>query len=373
MTAPEPSLDERMMDLALAEARKGRPAPNPHVGAAVAVGDALVGLGHHERAGSPHAESHALAAASGRTAGATLYCTLEPCNHQGRTPPCTEAIARAGIRRVVVACRDPKRHGPESGLDRLRAMGIETVVGVREEAAKELVADFATLAIEGRPLTVLKAAMTLDGRIATRTGDSKWITSEASRAEAHALRDQCDAVLVGVGTVLADDPKLDVRLVTGRDPIRIVLDTHLRTPATAALVAHESSAPTWIVHGPSADASRRAALARGSDVELIESALGPDGRLDLRTVLRELGRRDVMRLLVEGGSRVHGGLVESGLADRAVLFVAPLVLGDRDARPLVERAGAPDTIAQATRLERTTVRAIGDELRIDARFQAAPF
>lgn len=373
MTAEQRSTDERLMDLALAEARKGRTAPNPHVGAAVAVGETLVGLGHHERAGLPHAEANAIAAAGGLASGATLYCTLEPCNHHGRTPPCTELIARAGIRRVVVACADPKRHGAETGLERLRALGIEAVIGVREAEGKELVADFATLAALGRPLTVLKAAMTLDGRIATRTGDSKWITSEACRAEGHALRDRCDAVMVGVGTVLADDPRLDVRLVSGHDPIRIVLDTHLRTPTTAALVAHESSSPTWIFHGPAASVDARAALGRGTDVELVEAPLGVDGRVDLRAVLRELGSRNVMRLLVEGGARVHGGLIGHRLADRAALFVAPLVLGDREARPLVELSDPPDTIARATRLERTTVRAIGDEIRIDARFHDAPF
>jgi diaminohydroxyphosphoribosylaminopyrimidine deaminase / 5-amino-6-(5-phosphoribosylamino)uracil reductase len=368
-----PSLDERMMDLALAEARKGRTAPNPHVGALVAIGEEVVGLGHHERAGHPHAEPNAIAAAGARAAGGTLYCTLEPCNHHGRTGPCTDMIVRAGIRRVVVGCRDPKRHGPEAGVERLAALGIETVIGVREAEARELIADFATLALHGRPLTVLKGAMTLDGKIATRTGDSKWITSEASRAEGHALRAECDAVMVGVDTVLADDPQLDVRLVSGRDPIRIILDTHLRTPATARIVAHESPSPTWILHGPSADGERRRALARDGDVVLIESALAQDGRIDLAAALAELGRRDLMRLLVEGGSRVHGALVEQQLADRAVVFLAPLVLGDRAARSLVEVHDPPDTIARATRLERTRVRAIGDELRIDMKFASAPF
>lgn len=363
-------LDARFMALALAEARRGRTAPNPHVGAVVALGDQLVATGYHERAGHAHAEVAALAAAGSRARGATLYCTLEPCNHHGRTPPCTDAILAAGIARVVVAARDPKTHAPVAGVERLRAAGVVVDVGVLAEEGAELVADFAVLSALRRPLTVLKAAATLDGRIATRTGDSKWITGEPARAEGHALRAACGAVMVGVGTVLADDPRLDVRLVPGHDPIRIILDTHLKTPARANVITHESASPTWIFHGPGArggDALRR------EGVELIEAPLGPTGSIDLAAVLAELGRRELLRVLVEGGARVHGALIEGGLADRAVLFLAPLVLGDRAARSIAERPDPPDTVAAATRLERLVVRSVGADVRIDARFSGARF
>ncbi len=363
-------LDARLMAIALAEADRGRTAPNPHVGAVVARGDQVIARGHHERAGHAHAEVMALSQAGSRARGATLYCSLEPCNHHGRTPPCTDAILAAGIARVVIAARDPKTHGPQTGLDRLRAAGVQVDEGVCAEQGAERIADFATLATLGRPLTVLKAAATLDGRIATRTGDSKWITGEPARAEGHALRDACGAVMVGVGTVLADDPRLDVRLVPGQDPIRIVLDTHLRTPPGASVVTHESESPTWIVHGP--EARGGAALGR-EGVELIACPVGPGGVLDLEAVLRELGRRELLRVLVEGGARVHGALIEAGLADRAVLFLAPLVLADRQARSLAERPHPPDTVAAATRLELSSVRAVGNDVRIDARFASARF
>ena len=372
MTSAGASLDERMMQLALAASREGRTAPNPHVGAVIARGDEVISVGHHERAGQPHAEIEALRLAGERARGATLYCTLEPCNHHGRTPPCTDAILAAGIARVVIGCIDPARHGPTSGAARLREAGLEVVIGVREAEAREAIEDFACLITAKRPLVVLKAAVTLDGRIATRTGDSKWITGEPARREGHQLRDRADAVMVGIGTVLADDPRLDVRMVAGSDPIRVVLDTHLRIPPSAKLITHRSVSPTWIVHGPDAPADRRDALRRAGEhaVELIEAPL-EGGTVDLSWTLRELGRRDVMRLLVEGGGRVHGALLERGLADRAEIFVAPLVLGDPEARPLAELARPPMNIAEAFRLTDLDIAVLGHDVRFRGRIARA--
>ena len=355
------------MERALAEARRGRTAPNPHVGAAIVKDGELVAVGHHERAGEAHAEVNALRAAGERARGATLYCTLEPCNHHGRTPPCTDAILGAGIARVVIGCADPARHGETSGVARLRAGGVEVTIGVCEAAAREVIEDFACLVHLGRPLVVLKAAVTLDGRLATRSGDSKWITGEAARTEAHRLRDRADAVMVGVGTVLADDPRLDVRMVEGRDPIRIVLDTHLRTPEDAHVIAHASPRPTWVFHGPGVAADRRAALSTREGVELIEAPVSARGRLDLGDILRELGRRDVMRLLVEGGSELHGALFGEDLADRAEIFVAPVVLGDQAARPLASLPDPPHKMADATRLEDVEIDRFGDDVRFRGR------
>ncbi len=362
MTDERAAVDRRMMARALEEGRRGRPSPNPHVGAVVARDEDVVAVGHHARAGEDHAEVAALREAGEQAAGATLYCTLEPCNHIGRTPPCTDAILAAGVRRVVVGARDPKPHVP-GALDKLTAAGVEVEVGVLRDECEALVADFARHIVTGLPYAVLKAAVTLDGHIATASGDSKWITGEAARAEAHRMRDRADAVLVGVGTVLADDPSLTVRHVEGRDPLRIVLDTHLRTPPQAKLVRHGSKASTSILHGPDAPAEARARL-EAAGVELCEVALDDEGRLDIEAALRELGRRDVVRLLVEGGAKVHGALLRRGLVQRAAIFVAPRLLGDPAALPLAD-AGPLARIRDGWRLTRPELRRFGDDFLVE--------
>lgn len=354
------SHDEALMARAIAEARRGRPSPNPHVGAVVATPEGeIVSVGHHERAGQAHAEVAALRAAT-RTKGMTLYVTMEPCNHHGRTPPCTEAILEAGIARVVVGAIDPAPHVPGS-RDRLRAAGLEVETGVLADECVALLADFTKHITQGLPFVTLKAAVTLDGRMAARTGDSKWITGEAARAEAHRLRDRSDAVLVGVGTVLADDPRLDVRHVEGVDPRRVVLDTHLRTPPTARILGKGGA--TTIFHGPAGDAKRAALCDVGAT--LVEVATTPDGRLDVMAALAELGARDVVRLLVEGGPTVHAALLAAGQVDRAAIFVAPRIVGDARAPALAESAtGAVGlaAIAQAWQLTRVEIDRFGDDV-----------
>lgn len=350
-------LDERMMARAIEQARLGRPSPNPHVGAVIARGDEIIAVGHHERAGHDHAEVAALKVAGEAAHGATLYCTLEPCNHFGRTPPCTDAILRAGLRRVVIGCADPAPHVP-GATRKLEEAGIEVRVGVRERECRELVADFARHIRTGLPYAILKAAVTLDGRIAARTGDSRWITGELARREAHRMRDRADAVLVGVGTVLADDPALTVRHVEGRDPVRVVLDTMLRTPPTAALL--RPSAPALLVHGPAAPVERRAALA-AAGATLIEVGVDEHGLLSVDEAMRALGRRDLVRVLVEGGARVHGALLRAGLVQRAAIFVAPRLLGDPEALPLAD-AGPVTRIAEGFRLVDLDVRQLGDDV-----------
>jgi diaminohydroxyphosphoribosylaminopyrimidine deaminase/5-amino-6-(5-phosphoribosylamino)uracil reductase len=339
------------MRLALEEARKGRTSPNPRVGAVLVRNDRLVSKGYHLKAGAPHAEVAAIRNASGPLEEATLFVTLEPCNHHGRTGPCTEAILEAGIRRVVIGSPDPAPHVP-GAIARLEANGVDVEVGVLENECRELIADFTKLIQTGLPLVTLKAAATLDGKIATRTGDSKWITSERARTEAHRLRDQSDAVMVGVGTVLVDDPSLTVRMVEGRDPIRIVLDANLRTPKDAKVLDPDGSsdAPTWIFHAEDADAYAVDALRR-EGVELF-AAPRSDRGLDLGEVLRTLGARHVMSVLVEGGARVHGSLLDEGLADRAAVFIAPRIVGDVDAPSFAAGKGA-ESIEQTWRLVRT--------------------
>ncbi|MFN7696420.1 MAG: bifunctional diaminohydroxyphosphoribosylaminopyrimidine deaminase/5-amino-6-(5-phosphoribosylamino)uracil reductase RibD [Deltaproteobacteria bacterium] len=365
--------DEPFMRRALELAARGKTAPNPHVGAVVvAEGGAPIGEGFHERAGGPHAETVALAAAGARTRGATLYCTLEPCNHHGRTPPCTESIVRAGIRRVVVGCRDPRRHLDTSGLSRLREAGIEVREGVLEDEARELVADFATHALLGRPLVELKSAVTLDGRIATRTGDSKWITGELARREAHRLRARADAILVGVGTVRADDPRLDARLAPGPEsaatPVRVVADTALGTPLDAQIVRTARSQATWIAHAPDADPARARAL-EALGVNLLPTQRAPDGGLDLAALLAALARRDVLYLLVEGGGRIAGALLDADLVDRASVFVAPIIVGDPQAPGLASRRTPPRTLASAVRLDRSVATTLGPDMMIRGRIR----
>ena len=365
----ETALDRAMMARALVEGAKGHTSPNPHVGAVIARGDRVVSVGHHERAGEAHGEVDAIRNAAGDTEGATIYCTLEPCNHHGRTGPCTEAILEAKLARVVIGCADP--HPPEPGaVAKLRAAGLEVLTGVLEDEARALVADWTRFATTGLPWVVLKAAVTLDGRIATRTGESRWITSEASREHAHRLRDRADAILVGVGTALADDPTLTVRHVEGRDPIRVVLDSSLQTPSDSKLIAPPGSeAPTWLIHGPRVAEDKRQALTNAG-AELIEVPASEDG-LEIEAALRELARRDVVRVLVEGGSKVHGVLLREGLAQEAAVFVAPKILGDAHALPLAD-AGPRERMGDAWRLVTPRVTVLGCDVLFEGALAGPP-
>jgi diaminohydroxyphosphoribosylaminopyrimidine deaminase/5-amino-6-(5-phosphoribosylamino)uracil reductase len=357
--------DRDVMERAIAEARRGRTSPNPRVGAAVVQDGEVIALGFHRKAGEAHAEVDAIANAGEGARGATLYVTLEPCNHAGRTGPCTEAIIDAGVRRVLIGCRDPAPHVP-GAMDRLKRAGVDVEVGLLEQACTALIADFAKHITTGLPYVTLKAAVTLDGKIATRTGDSKWITGEAARSEAHRLRADSDGILVGVGTVLADDPALTVRHVPGEDPIRVVLDADLRTPpAAAVLQGHEApSAATLIFH---ADDRKPNADLRRAGAELIAVPRHARG-VDLEAVLKVLGKRDVVRLLVEGGAHVHGTFLDLGLADRAAIFVAPRIVGDAGALSFAAGAGV-DSIERAWRLVQTEVTNFGSDWLVTGNFE----
>ncbi|HEX7477840.1 MAG TPA: bifunctional diaminohydroxyphosphoribosylaminopyrimidine deaminase/5-amino-6-(5-phosphoribosylamino)uracil reductase RibD [Polyangiales bacterium] len=320
------TLDVRMMKRALRAAERGDPSPNPHVGAVLARGDQVISVGYHACCGQAHAEVDAIRRAAGSVRGATLYVTLEPCNHHGRTPPCTEAILAAGIERVVVGCEDPAPHVPGSAR-RLRRAGVEVVVGVERERARAMIVDFEKFMLHGLPYVTLTAAATLAGREAARSGNAKRPGGRAAGRSAHHLRAQADAVLVGVGTVLADDPELTDGLGRGRIPLRVVLDTQLRTPPCSRLVSTAPQVRTLILHGKAASPVRARRLAEAG-VELARVRTSACGRLALRDVLRTLARRDVVRLLVAGGAGVHGAFLDAGLADRvddSVLVVGPLL------------------------------------------------
>jgi diaminohydroxyphosphoribosylaminopyrimidine deaminase / 5-amino-6-(5-phosphoribosylamino)uracil reductase len=355
------AFDRRMMALALHVGARGRTSPNPHVGAVITRAGEVIATGYHHRAGDAHAEVDALRKLGGRAEGATMYVTMEPCNHHGRTGPCSEAVLAAGIRRVVIGCED-RIPGHGGGASVLRSAGVEIELGVRRDEAETLVADFYKRALLGLPYVTLKAAITLDGHMATRTGDSKWITGERARKHAHRLRDQSDAIMVGVGTVLADDPELTVRHVRGRDPVRVVLDSALQTPPDARMLSVESRAPTWIFHGAGSDPARRDALrARGA---LLMEVPDGDRGLDLDEILRELARRDVTRLLVEGGPTLHGTLLDRGLVDRVAIFMAPRILNDAGALPL-SIGRAREQMSEALTLRGRTVRQLGDDILIE--------
>jgi diaminohydroxyphosphoribosylaminopyrimidine deaminase/5-amino-6-(5-phosphoribosylamino)uracil reductase len=294
------------------------------VGAVIVKEDMVIGTGYHQAAGGPHAEIHALGEAGANAEGATLYVTLEPCNHTGRTPPCTQAVVKSGITRVVAGMEDPNPNVTGGGIAFLRSHGIEVAVGVCENLCRRQNEAFIRHATTGLPFVILKCAATLDGCIATRTGDSKWITSPRSRRFVHELRHAVDAIMVGVGTVRKDNPRLTTRLegFQGSDPMRIILDTHLSIPADAALLHLPSSSDTLLVAGQDAPAERRSKLERPG-TRFLSIAVDDHKQIDLSALVRELGRMGITSLLIEGGSAVNGSALRTGIVDKVYMFYAP--------------------------------------------------
>jgi len=363
----DPDAADRFMRRALELAERGRglTSPNPMVGAVVVTaGGEVIGEGFHARAGGPHAEVDALQMAGARARGATLYVTLEPCAHQGRTPPCVDAIVAAGVARVVAAVGDPNPLVAGRGFAELRRAGIEIVAGVAAAEAERQNRVFLTAMRERRPHVTLKAAMTLDGKIADAHGASRWITGEPARRHAHRLRSEADAIVVGVGTVLRDDPELTVRLGEPwpREPLRVVLDTGGRTPRGARIIGSGTPARAVIVVGTDAPEERTRQLAAAGAT--IVRCRTRDARVDLGALLAELFAREVRAVLVEGGGEVHAAFLDAGLVDRVAMFVAPLLVGGRDATPVV--GGAGRELKSAAKLGGFAVTALGDDLLIEA-------
>jgi diaminohydroxyphosphoribosylaminopyrimidine deaminase/5-amino-6-(5-phosphoribosylamino)uracil reductase len=341
--------DHRFMRRALALAARGagRTNPNPMVGCVVVSGSRVVGEGFHARAGLAHAEALALESAGERAHGATLYVTLEPCAHQGRTPPCAPLVAGSGVRRVVAAVRDPDPRVNGRGLALLRAAGISVACGLLAPEARALNERFLVAAARRRPFVLLKAALTLDGRIATASGQSRWITSPAQRREARRLRGLHDGVLVGIGTVLADDPLLLPSPRPERPFSRVVLDSRLRLPTASRLARSAVRWPVWVLTTPGASAARRTRLEeRGVRVVTVTPAFG---RVALLPALRALWRAGITSLMVEGGSEVLGAFLRARLLDKVVLFRAPLLLGGRNSTPAFGGAD-PQRVGAALRL-----------------------
>lgn len=365
MSETAATMDARFMARALELAEQARPSPNPRVGAVLVKDGKVLGEGFHERAGGPHAEVVAIEAATkaGATvAGATLYVSLEPCNHVGKTPPCTRAIVAAKLARVVVGCADPNPHVEGGGIAALRAAGIKVDVGVMEAEATALIAPWKKHITTGLPHVVLKLALSLDGRIATRTGSSKWVTGRDARARVHALRAQADAVAVGINTALADDPRLTVRAAKGQNPVRVVFDTRLRLATHLRLVTTAREVPTWVLTSVDAETGPEEELV-SHGVEVIRVPVGTEGRIDVHTAAQVLAERGIVSLLVEGGAELAGSLLATHLADELHAFLAPILLGPRARAAAVDWAG-PDEPQQAPRILSPSWEVCGDDAHV---------
>jgi len=358
--------DVDAMRLALSLARRGlgTVSPNPAVGCVLVrsdLGHRIVGRGWTQKGGRPHSETEALGRAGVLAQGAIAYVTLEPCDHKGETPPCSEALIKAGIKRCVIALEDPDPRVSGAGIRRLREAGVETETGLCEDDARNFNAGFIMRVTEGRPLFTLKTATTLDGRVATKRGNSKWITGAPARAFAHGLRADHDAIMIGIGTALADEPSLTCRLpgLEGRSPIRIVADTSLRLPLTSPLVVTADEVPTWVITVEGCEAGRRKAL-ENKGITVIEIEAGEDGRPDLKGLAAELGRRGLTRVLVESGGDLAAAMVKHDLADRLAWFRSAKLIGG-DGRGAVAAFGI-DAVAEAPSFARDSIAEAGDDV-----------
>jgi len=352
--------DEIFMREALRIARnaEGRTSPNPLVGAVIVKDGKIIAEGWHRQAGTPHAEIHALNMAGELSRGATLYVTLEPCSHFGRTPPCANKIIDAGISRVVAAMSDPNPKVAGRGFELLRAAGVEVEVGLLESEARRLNEVFIKWVTRRLPFVTMKFACSLDGKIATSTGESQWISGIDSRRFTHHLRDINDAILVGVGTVLADNPNLTTRLVDGKNPVRVIVDSKARTPLDSKVVA-DNSARTIIATTNKAPQEKISALkARG--VEVITAG---DELVDLKFLMHELAEREITSVLVEGGGTIHFSMLRAGLVDKVLAFVAPKIIGGSNALTAVEGAGF-EKLSDAVELDDLTAQQIGKDILI---------
>ena len=362
--------DKTYMALALEEAAKGRGtvSPNPMVGAIVVADGRIIGRGHHRRAGEPHAEVFALAEAGERASGADVYVTLEPCSYHGRTPACTDALIEAKVRRVVCAMRDPNPRVSGAGIQALREAGIEVSEGIRREEAERLNEVYTCYITTGLPFVTIKVAMSLDGKIATSSGDSMWVSSEESRERVHALRAESDAIMVGIGTALRDDPRLTVRLANGRRsgrPVRVVVDTLARLHPECKLL-QGGGPPVIVATGPDAPSGRLAAL-RKAGAEMLTLPAGPGG-VDLYALLRALGGREMTSVLCEGGGRIVSSLLARRLAGKIIFYYAPKIIGGQSAPTAVAGPGIQE-MKDALRVTDTQIERSGPDFAVTGYLQ----
>ncbi|WP_435368005.1 bifunctional diaminohydroxyphosphoribosylaminopyrimidine deaminase/5-amino-6-(5-phosphoribosylamino)uracil reductase RibD [Paenibacillus pasadenensis] len=360
------TIDDRYyMDLALAMARKtaGQTSVNPVVGCVVVKEGRIVGMGAHLKRGEGHAEVHALTMAGEEARGATVFVTLEPCSHYGRTPPCSERIIASGASKVVVAAQDPNPLVAGSGIAKLRAAGLEVVTGVLAEESHRLNEAFNKFITKRQPFVTIKAASTLDGRIASKTGDSRWVTGPEARQAVHALRHRHTGIMIGIGTALADDPSLTTRLpVPGIHPVRIVADSSLRLPLASKLV-QDRTAPTLVLAAADAPLEREAEL-RAAGVEVLRCGSG--SKVDLADAMGQLAARDIGSILLEGGGKLSGSMLEAGLVDRIALFMAPKIIGGYEAPASFQFSGF-SRMADAIELEDVELERYGRDFCISGK------
>lgn len=353
--------DQDYMRLAIELASKtsGQTSPNPVVGAVVVKNNQIVGMGAHLKAGEAHAEVHAIRMAGEKAKGATVYVTLEPCSHHGRTPPCADLLINSQVGRAVIASTDPNPLVAGRGIEKLRNAGIEVEVGILNEEATKLNEVFFHYIATKMPYVTLKSATSLDGKIATVAGESKWITSEAARLDVHQYRHRHDGILVGVNTVIKDNPSLTTRLpLGGKNPIRIILDTHARTPLTATIV-NDECAPTWIVVGKNAADDKVSAL-EAKNVKVIKM---PTESIKIRSVLKVLGEKGITSLFVEGGSQINGSFVTAKAINQVITYIAPKMIGGALAPTSIGGEGF-EKISDVLELQIKSVETIGPDIKI---------
>jgi len=357
-------LDKKFMKLALnlAEKARGRTSPNPMVGAVITRDGEIVGRGYHHRAGTPHAEIHAIADAGEKTKDAVIYVSLEPCSHHGRTGPCAQAIIQAGLSRVVMAMMDPNPMVSGRGKAALEARGIQVQTGILESEARKLNEAFVKYITTKQPFVIMKTAMSMDGKIATTSGKSKWITSQDSRRRVHQIRDEVDAIMVGIGTVMRDDPSLTTRLPNGhgRDPVRVILDSRGRISPEARVLHLDSPALTIIAVTSQASQEKIAQLREQAEVLVVTEQ---NGRVSLQALMRELGQMEIMSLLLEGGAEVNASALKERIVDRVMVFIAPKLIGGAEAPGPVGGSGI-DQLSEAVPLTDISLERIGEDILI---------
>jgi len=356
--------DEYYMNLALTLAEKGRGtvSPNPMVGAVIVKNDRVIGKGYHEKYGHPHAEVNAFDSATEDVEGATIYITLEPCSHYGKTPPCADLIVRKKVKRVVVGALDPNPLVSGRGIKKIKAAGIEVASGVLAEKSRQLNEVFMKFITEKKPFVVLKTAMSLDGKIATSKGESKWITGEESRKKVHQERAYLTGIMVGINTVLKDNPKLTARILNVKNPVRIVVDSQLRIPLDTNIVQKQEEAPTIILTTKKADPEKVSLLTEKGVTVLIVSE--QKGRVNLREGMEKLGERNIDSILLEGGSELNYSSLEARIVDKVQVYIAPKIIGGTTSPTPVGGKGI-ESLSKVFPVERITIKMIGEDVFVE--------